>query len=217
MEELQSTEILDREILEDARKKAHRILKTADETVNAQTQEWEKKTSAGLDEIKQKYSRQTENAVREITARLPVEKRRIKAQIVDTLIVQAVENWYAHLERARALAILAKGLKRRLDESGEAHVTETETQGEPVRAFFWKITSGEAENMLSELLPGRKFSLEESNSGGAFPEIVIETGTARIISSIGKDVDFFVHRNRTELAEALLGREFFDDQGAQPC
>ena len=33
MEELQSTDILDREILEDARKKAYRILKTAAETV----------------------------------------------------------------------------------------------------------------------------------------------------------------------------------------
>ena len=54
MEELQSTEILEREILEDARKKAMRILKTADDTIRAKTAEWEKKTADAVAELEKK-------------------------------------------------------------------------------------------------------------------------------------------------------------------
>jgi hypothetical protein len=46
MEELQSTEALDREILEDARKKAFKILKGADETLASSKTAWEKSSRA---------------------------------------------------------------------------------------------------------------------------------------------------------------------------
>jgi hypothetical protein len=41
VEELQSTEALDREILEDARKKAFKILKGADESAASSKKSWE--------------------------------------------------------------------------------------------------------------------------------------------------------------------------------
>ena len=55
MEELQSTEVLDREILEDARRKAFRILKTADDTVKSNTAGWEKKTAAALKDLNTRH------------------------------------------------------------------------------------------------------------------------------------------------------------------
>jgi hypothetical protein len=50
MEELQSTEALDREILEDARKKAFKILKTAGETEAASQTAWDRKLEKTLAE-----------------------------------------------------------------------------------------------------------------------------------------------------------------------
>jgi hypothetical protein len=43
MEELTSTEALDREILEDARKKAFKILKNADDSISSSKESWDKK------------------------------------------------------------------------------------------------------------------------------------------------------------------------------
>ena len=56
MEELQSTEVLDREILEDARKKALRILKSSEDTVKTHDQEWENKIAENINQIKNKYA-----------------------------------------------------------------------------------------------------------------------------------------------------------------
>ena len=51
MEELRSTEVLDREILEDARKKAQKILKTAEDAHAAQAQDWDKKINGAVESI----------------------------------------------------------------------------------------------------------------------------------------------------------------------
>ncbi|WP_461248314.1 ATPase, partial [Treponema sp. R6D11] len=114
MEELQSTEILDREILEDARKKAVRILKTADETVTAQTAEWEKKTLTNIDELDKKYEEQREISASKIMARLPIDKHRVKIEKIEALLSQAVETWFKNLSRQKILDILAEELKKRL-------------------------------------------------------------------------------------------------------
>jgi hypothetical protein len=205
MEELQSTEILDREGLEDARKKAHRILKTADETVKAKAEEWEKKAELDLDELKREYLLKGEIATREIITRLPMEKRRLKVQVIDKLLGQAVEFWYNGLERGRVLAILKKELQKRLEESGEFSKSDS-------RALYHKLSRTEAEDILRELLPGHIFSFEEHNAGAAFPELIIENNAIRITASISKAVDFFLQKNRMELTEALLGTAFLTDE-----
>jgi hypothetical protein len=207
MEELQSTEILDREILEDARKKAHRILKAADETVKANTAEWEKKAERGLDELKREYLLKGEIAAREIITRLPMEKRRLKVQVIDKLLSQAVEFWYKGLERGRVLAILKKELQKRIEESAEFAKADS-------RALYHKLSRAEAENILRELLPGHIFSFEEHNAGAAFPELIIENSAIRITASISKTVDFFLQKNRMELTEALLGTAFLTGEEA---
>ena len=68
MEELQSTELLDREILEDARKKAMRILKTCEETIKTQNTGWEKKKLDAAGALEKKHNEQKEQAVKNITA-----------------------------------------------------------------------------------------------------------------------------------------------------
>jgi len=212
MEELQSTEILDREILEDARKKAYKILKTADETVEAQTKEWENKASASLDELKLKYRQQRKISAQEIMVHLPIEKRRIRAQTVEKLLSEAVENWFSALGHNRVFDIIKNKLKRRLEECGGLSVFRSNDESNPNKAYFYKLTASEAEEILQSLLPGGKFLLEEYKSSLPFPEITIENNFVRITASINKELDFLVHENRAELIEALLGEQFLADE-----
>ena len=206
MEELQSTEILDREILEDARKKAHRILKTAEDTIKAKTADWEKNLSETLDKLEQKYAEQGKLAVDEIMARLPIDKQRTKAKKIEELLYAAVESWYAGLSRERVLELLKKELALRLAASDKDAI-----DGE-MRAKIFKIERKEAEALLRELAPyvqgkpGGSCTIEEIHSTSAYPEIVLETPKARIHASISKTVDFLLGEKRSELVEALLGK-----------
>ncbi len=77
MEELKSTDVLDKEILEDARKKANRILRQADETIESKADAWAKQSQAALEEVHRKYEDRISKQRAEITARLPLDKRRI--------------------------------------------------------------------------------------------------------------------------------------------
>jgi vacuolar-type H+-ATPase subunit E/Vma4 len=209
MEELQSTEILDREILEDARKKAYRILKTADETVKANAGVWEKKTGEMLDDLRKKYAGQRELAAAEIMARLPMDKRRAKAEKIESLLRSAVESWYAGLRRDRVLSILEKELAKRL-----AVCDDFFAAGGQPRVLIHKLDRDEAGTILKTVLPGQDCLVGETAAGDLYPAIILENGSARITASIYQSVDFFLHEKRAELAGALLGETVLNENFA---
>jgi len=206
MEELQSTELLDREILEDARKKAHRILKAAEDTIKAKSAEWEQKLSASLAELEEKYTKQGRLAADEIMARLPIDKRRTKAKQIETSLRSAAETWYGGLSRGRVLDLLEKELAKRLA------VTEKFTADNGMRVQIHQIERTEVQAILQAVLPGKSCDIEEVHSVSAYPEIILETPQARIYASIGKTVDFLLGEKRAELVESLLGKEVLQDQ-----
>ncbi|MDR1319034.1 MAG: ATPase, partial [Treponema sp.] len=207
MEELQSTEVLDREILEDARRKAYRILKTSDETLKANAAAWEKKARDAVDELKRKYAERQKLAAAEIMARLPMDLRRAKAERIEELLREAEENWYKALSREKVLAILKKELSRRLRECPE--FAEAEEAGEKPRVFIRCLAEAEAEALLEEVLPGRAFRVEErpAGPGASRPGIVLESRAVRITASVDMAVDAFFHEKRAEVAAALLGQD----------
>jgi vacuolar-type H+-ATPase subunit E/Vma4 len=200
MEELQSTDILDREILEDARKKALRILKTADDTARAKTAEWEKKTAAALDELVKKHAEHCRLAEADIMARLPTDKRRAKAEKIENLLRSAVEAWYAGLNRAEVLKMLKSELVKRT-----AQVEEFVAAGQRLVRTSG-LDRSEAEAILQAV--SGNCVIEEVPSVHGFPEIVLETGNVRVTSSIQKTVDYLLQERRAELIEALLGKDF---------
>lgn len=109
MEELRSTEILDREIQEDARKKAEKILKDAD----AQSERILADTSFRVEKIRKEketfYARKIELAMRDIEAAEPLEKERFLVSFEDGAVSNAIENYMANLSEDKKLALL-KGL-----------------------------------------------------------------------------------------------------------
>ena len=206
--------MLDREILEDARKKAMRILKAADETVKAQALEWEKKTRESMDELDAKYLKRRETTASEIISRLPIEKRRVMAQVIEQRLSAAVQAWYAGLERGYVISLLIKQLKRQLEECHEAFTGAG-------KAFYRCLGRAEAEQILGAVLPGRNFPLEENASEGGFAELVLESDTVRVCASIEKTVDFFLREKRAELIGALVGTQVLEtssiEGGGESC
>ena len=204
MEELQSTEILDREILEDARKKALRILKTADDMVRAQTIEWEKKRAESIDDLDKKYNEQRELASGKIMARLPIDKRRAKVEKIESLLQSAIEFWYEKLSRAQIIELLISELAKRT-----ALCEEFADAGQK-NVFYSGLELKEAELALKNI--NGNYTMEEIPEVHSYPSITIEAANVRIIASIQKMVDFLLQEKRAELIEVLLGRAFLEDE-----
>ena len=116
MEELLSTEALDNEILEDARKKAFKILKTADDTLEEQSRDWEKKIEESLQSIRDVYRRRVKNSEVEILARLPLDKRRMRSEISESSLSKAMREFLLALKRETLLSILENEISKRLED-----------------------------------------------------------------------------------------------------
>jgi hypothetical protein len=227
MEELQSTEVLDREILEDARRKAFRILKAADDTVKTNTAGWEKKITAVLEDLDTRHGERRRRAAEEIMARLPLDRRRAESEKIEALLSKALDLWYAAQSRRRILDILEGELRRLLGDYPEFG-------NQPFRVTFHRLESGEGEALLEKTLPGGKWEINTSglDAGGAagasstgagaaikasgvlsgkYPELVLDSPQVRITASLNLLlIEELLADYRAELTRALIG-----DQAAE--
>jgi hypothetical protein len=228
MEELHSTEALDREILEDARKKAYKILKTADDTVQSKDRSWEKKTKRAVEGIRKSYAAKTEKLREETLARLPLDKRRLRSESAEAFLREAMDAFLAGLKRTDLLSLLEREFSRRLeavfDASEDAGASSVSVNGErnPV-LFYSALSAREAEDVLKNALsqsqsaekPGGFGNLElkkdESPGASRFPALVLDTQAVRISASVEASAADLLETRRAELAAALLGEGALND------
>ena len=201
MEELKSTEVLDRELLEDARKKAYKILKTAEETLVAQTQDWERRTQDAVNSIRKVYEGQTKKASDEILARFPLDKRRLRSETAERLLKKAMDDFLRSLSREKLVSILERELAERLKVSCD--------EGEGGTILYSGMSPSEADALLKKL-PGA-WKLKEDPFVHEFPSVVINTKSIRITASVDAAADALLKDKRAELAAALLGEGVLND------
>ena len=210
MEELRSTEVLDREILEDARKKAFKILKTADDTVEAQTKRAEKKTQKALNEIRKTYERRTQKVQEEILARLPLDKRRLRSEIAEHFLNEAMNDFLKNLERRDLLSILEKELQKLLAACEDFEkLTE-----EKIRITYFAMDEAEAKTMLQKLFnrnTGKSWTWEKQEGHAGFPAVILNTPRLKISASVESTAGDVLKDRRAELAACLLGEGVLND------
>jgi vacuolar-type H+-ATPase subunit E/Vma4 len=225
MEEIQSTEILDREILEDARRKAFRIIKAADDTVKANTLAWEKKTAQAVEDLRARFEERRKKSSDEIMARLPLDKRRAESEKIEALVRRALDAWYEAQSRERILKLLEAELRLRLEDCPEFY-----SAGRDIKAMFYKLDREEGETLLAGLLPpgswktvdyrlGVEGAASASSTGagaairasgvlsGKYPELVLDSPGVRISASINMLASSLLADHRAELTAALIGED----------
>ncbi|MDR1565813.1 MAG: ATPase [Treponema sp.] len=201
MEELRSTEVLDREILEDARKKAFKILKTADDTVRSQAQRWEKKTRKAVADIRGIYARRVEKVKEEILARLPLDKRRLRSETAEHFLLEAMENFLATLSRKQLLSVLDREFTERL----------ADCPGLESKAVL--LYSGMTGEEAGGIVKNREWELRHDESPGRskFPALVLNAPSVRVIASVEKAAMELLEDKRAELAACLLSQGVLND------
>ena len=226
MEELRSTEALHREILEDARKKAFRILKSADDSVAAQDKEWDQKFRESVDSLRKTYSEKTGKSTQEVLARLPLDKRRLHSGITQDFLYRAMDDFLRRLSRDKLLAVLKNELSQRLEACFRDNLDLSVSN--PV-VFYSMMSIQEIRRMLEEIMTAHtgtalsasgdhdvkaeiaKWDFREDSHGHEFPFVVIDTPSVRLSVSVENAAQSLLLEKRAELAAALLGEGVLND------
>jgi len=112
MEELRSTEILDKEIHEDARKKAERILLKADE----ECEKIKDSVKDRINKIKQEkeivYAEKIEIIKRDSEASIPLEQQRFLVAFKNNSILKFINDYLQKLDSEKQLQLIKKLLLR---------------------------------------------------------------------------------------------------------
>jgi vacuolar-type H+-ATPase subunit H len=207
MEELQSTDVLDQEILEDARKKAQRVLKSAEETIAASTKAWEEKARNDVEKIKESCALRGEKNRKEILARLPLDKRRVYTEKIETLLTASMNAFLGSLSRDKLLAVLEKELSIRAEEL----IQNQKKDDAPIEISSRDLSGAELKSLLNKTLPGipwkARKDFPQRNLSGSFPAIVADAPALRLIASVDALAAALTSDRRAELVAALLGPE----------
>ena len=217
MEELHSTEMLDREILEDARKKAFKILKTSDDNVLSQAKRWESKTQRIITKINKAWDEKTLQMRAEVLTRGPLDRRRLRSETADFMLRQAMDEFLHSLKHEDLIAVLEQELGEKLSQCAEGEISRDEEPEFSCR----NLSKNEAENILRKLLKDNdvgkvsgfnNWKINMTDNGvSVFPEIIIKTHNMRISVSVENTAYRLLDVKRAELASSLLGEGALND------
>ena len=113
MEEIKGTEALEREILEDAAKKAERIVKKAKEEAERLKANSAETLDGMVAELEARKLEKIAQLRRETFSKMPLEKTRLRARFIDAALRNSVEKFMDALDEAKLGAWCLSGLKKR--------------------------------------------------------------------------------------------------------
>ena len=113
MEEIKGTEALEREILEDAAKKAERIVKKAKEEAERLKANSAETLDGMIAELEARKLEKIAQLRRETFSKMPLEKTRLRARFIDAALRNSVEKFMDALDDAKLGAWCLSGLKKR--------------------------------------------------------------------------------------------------------
>lgn len=108
MEEFRSTEILDKEIQADARKKAEKILAKADVDCALLLEEVSGRIEKAKKELEDKYSLKIAAFEKDLSATLPLEKERFLVSFIQSSIEKAIDAYLAKLSDEEKIDLVLK-------------------------------------------------------------------------------------------------------------
>ena len=208
MEELRSTEILDKEIHEDARRKADKILKAAEsdcEQIGIKAAADFEKTSKGK---KADYERMLSNYKRDSDAAVPLEKQRRLISFIDNSVREALDGWFKAADAKKKLSALRRLLEKY---SAVLHGKRFEVLSrgfskKDISQLASSVLGKDVELVVTELssADADKISLAEgftmrADDGSLFCRVTCDELKNELLQN-----------HRQELAVALFGKEAFE-------
>jgi vacuolar-type H+-ATPase subunit E/Vma4 len=196
MEEIIGTEALEQEILDDARRRADRILRRADEEARAWEAQTDRKIQQALEALEHEYQAKREAAEQEMRSRLPLEKQRLEIEYRDKVLRISLEGALAAVEPR----LFGAWCLRRLMRTAEL------VRGSVAKVLVHGLDDATVQQLKELFADSPAVSVEVSTSMKA-PGITVEPPDGSYHISITQDelVAWLLDERRGELAAALFG------------
>lgn len=209
MEELRSTDILDREIEADAQKKAQKILKSADEECKKIIDEVASRIETESKAKKDFFENKLNSFKRNMEAAIPLEKERFLADFYASQTGKAITSFIKDLDEDKKIQLLEK----RLLELKEI------LKGKKLNAEVYGISSSKVSGLLEKSLKGEDCSIIsvketsfELSGETATPFIDVHFGVIlksednflKCTVSCDSILSDFIDKNSLELAKVLF-------------
>lgn len=209
MEELRSTEVLDKEIETDARKKAERILAKADSDGKALVADVARRVETLKEEKTAEYQKKTESYQADRDAVVPLEKERFLVSFIESAIVKAIDSYLDALGKEKRIALAVR----------RWNAYKAVVASQKVNALVFGFDAARAEAALKKagvpLVSCTSVAYEKSGDEGidglTFKEgIILETEDTMIRCrlTLSQIVGELETEHRAELAKALFGGRF---------
>lgn len=205
MEELRSTEILDKEIQSDARKKAERILQRADSDAKGLLSGVDARIEKSEKEIADKTESMIAAFEKDQEASLPLEKQRFLVSFVQESMEKCVNTYFENLTEDARFEILLKSFKN----------YEDVLKSKKVNVYTYGFKIDLVKKYLDKVLQVTKYEPTEFNKFIAEDEcgldkkegIIIESGdgSVRLRLTIPELIHNVLNTYRAELYTALFG------------
>ena len=209
MEELRSTEVLDKEIETDARKKAERILAKADSDGKALVADVARRVETLKEEKTAEYQKKTESYQADRDAVVPLEKERFLVSFMESAIIKAIDSYLDALGEEKRIALAVR----------RWNAYKAVVASQKVNALVFGFDAARAEAALKKagvpLVSCTSVAYEKSGDEGidglTFKEgIILETEDTMIRCrlTLSQIVGELETEHRAELAKALFGGRF---------
>ena len=212
MQELRSTEILDKEILNDAVKKAERIKKQTDEDISQVIASVDDDVAKAQKDKEAYYADKLDSFVKDKKAAAPLEKQRMKVSFFQASMTKEIDKYLSSLSEKKRLELVlsqipSEIIKKNTEDSAKltAYIYGFDfTAAKNILAKEYKgIISSYEKTDFGKLVPEESYSLSKKNLKGIILESEDKNYRYRFTISevLGKVLD----KNRAELVQALFG------------
>jgi len=203
MQELRSTDILDKEILTDARKKAEKILKKADQDSAELLAKVEEDIASAKVQKEDFFNKKLDAYEKDQKNSIPLEKQRFEVSFIQSAVEAEINAYLSSLTEEKRLEIATKNFDFAKDVKFNAYV-----YGFDLAEAKKFLTKKLGKNLLScEETVFRKIVLEDE-CGLSKPEGIIlesEDKSYRTRLTLSEVCGRLLNVNRIELADALFG------------
>ena len=203
MQELRSTDILDKEIQADARKKAERMLAKADSDCENLLASVDADIEKAGSEKQEFFARKLEAFEKDRMAVVPLEKERFKVSFIQNSLIQNINKYLEALSEEKRLELTCRNFDFNTDYS--------------LNAYVYGFSLAGAKKLLSEKLGKKLLSVSETNFGRTLLEddiglvkpqgIILESEDKnfRCRLTLNEVIEKLLDSNRAELSATLFG------------
>ena len=190
MQELRSTDILDKEIQADARKKAERMLQKADRECELLLSSIDAELEKAANEKKQFFERKLEAFETDRKAVVPLEKERFKVSFIQNTIIQNINKYLEELTEAKRLELASRNFDFKTDLK--------------LNAYVYGFSTDEAKKFLSKKLGNNLLSCTQTKFGATVLEEELGLSKPEGIILESEDKNFRCRLTLNEVIEKLL-------------